>query len=45
MIKYDLKFIGLTDDVTQDRSLWNFRVTIADLRWRAPNLILPLAFV
>ena len=31
-IRYDLKFIGLAEDITQDRSMRKFRIKVASYR-------------
>ena len=32
VIKYDLKIIGLTEDMIQDKHLWRYRIKIVDHR-------------
>jgi len=32
VIRCDMKFMGLTDDMTQDRNMWRFRIKIVDHR-------------
>ena len=36
-IKYDLKFIRLTENMDQDNSLWRSRINVIDHKYRAPG--------
>jgi len=36
VIREDLKVVGLTEDLTQDRSLWRDRIKILDRRESTP---------
>ena len=32
VIKYDLKFLGLSEDIAQDRSMWRSRIKVIEHR-------------
>jgi len=43
VIRHNLKILGLVEDMSQDRRLWQYRIKVADCRGRVYIFLLDLA--